>query len=460
MGAGNTKYRLPVNIPDTLDEAACKELTGDHFNRSKFDALKDVSGHISKDEFASACAEEMKKATDATDATGAMEAKAADASSSSSSYDPVKEHAKHLKLRATWHANRSTFQTWLDQTQEEALEPSLEIVDPHHHLWDMRQLGGYNLFGIFKQQYYMTDELVDDMVGCGGHNVTHSVFVTTHAFFSKDLKDEGNAVMAPVGEVQFVQGVAAQFASGQYGPFRGAAGIVGTADLATFGAEVEPLLVACKRASPNYRGIRCTASHDPNLDGNFAAPGMYAQPTFLEGFALLEKHGLSYDAWVFSCQLPEIVDLALAFPTTTIVLNHAGSPVAGLGNVAAAPAYDGKQQEIMDRWKVDMARIATECPNVYVKVGGAGLPQLGAGFEAREKPPTSEEVAHAFKDMYLWTIATFGAERCMLEGNFPVDKVSMSYVVMWNALKRITMELPDTDRALLFSGTAKKVYNL
>jgi predicted TIM-barrel fold metal-dependent hydrolase len=187
---------------------------------------------------------------------------------------------------------------------------------------------------------------------------------------------------------------------------------------------------------------------------------MYSQPTFREGFALLEKHGLSFDAWVFSSQLPDVMDLALAFPGTTIVLNHAGTPLAGLGNVAVAPTYDGQQEDIMATWKVRMSHIAETCPNVYVKVGGAGVPQLGAGFEARAKPPSSEEVARVFKEMYLWTIETFGADRCMLEGNFPVDKVSMSYTVLWNALKKITRDLPDEDRALLFSGTAKKVYNL
>merc|ERR1712007_204236 len=101
----------------------------------------------------------------------------------------------------------------------------------------------------------MTDELLDDFIG-GGHNVTRSVFVTTHAFFNADA----DHLMAPLGEVQFVQGIAAQFASGKYGKFRGAAGIIGSADLAKYGSDVEPLLVARKAVSPNYRGIRCNAS--------------------------------------------------------------------------------------------------------------------------------------------------------------------------------------------------------
>ena len=250
-------------------------------------------------------------------------------------------------------------------------------------------------------------QLIDDFIG-GGHNITHSVFATTHAFFRDQAEPPW---MAPLGEVQFVQGVAAQFASGKYGKLRAAAGIIGTADLLKYGAEVEPLLVACKSASPNYRGIRCNAAHDPLMakGSNFhPTPGMYADPKFREGFALLQKHELVFDAFIFAAQLGEFRELAKAFPETTIVLDHAGSPLAALGNYAGAPDYDGKQAEIVAQWKDGLGLVAKECPNVFVKIGGFAIPQLGHGLEAREKPPGSEEVAALFKGLCLWTIETFG----------------------------------------------------
>ena len=145
-------------------------------------------------------------------------------------------------------------------------------------------------------------------------------------------------------------------------------------------------------------------------------PGLYTEKTFREGFALLEKHDLICDAFCFSSQLPELYDLAKAFPSTTIVLDHNGMPLAGLGTHSGVAEYTGQQQEIMDKWKEDMAKIAADCENVVVKVGAAGFPHTGAGFDKREKPPTSEEVAAAFKDTYLWTIETFGCDRCMFEG--------------------------------------------
>lgn len=367
--------------------------------------------------------------------------------------------AKVAKQREDWLTNSAKFYAWHEQTREEAIEPDLEIVDPHHHIWDMRELLGFNPFGMMRQQYYMTEELIDDFVG-GGHNVTRSVFVTTHAFFNA----KADEVMKPLGEVQFVQGIAAQFASGKYGALRCAAGIIGHADLAKFGADVEPLLLACKAASPNYRGIRGNGAHDPNMPKSSFAPsaGLYRDAKFREGFALLAKHGLSFDAWVFSSQLSDVHELACAFPGTSIVLNHVGTPVAALGNVAAAPAYDDQQAQVLASWQEAMARIAGDCPNVVVKVGACVIPQLGSGLDGRATPASSVEVASLLKDIVAFVVATFGAGRCMLESNFPVDKVAVSYTVLWNAYKRLTADLglSEADRALLFSGTAKRVYRL
>ncbi len=374
---------------------------------------------------------------------------------------PAERLADLQAQRDAWAANGAALRAWLASgAAEEALEPDLEIVDPHHHLWDMRVLRGHNFRSIFKQQYYMADELFDDMVG-GGHRITHSVFLECHAFHAHNA---ANPMMSPLGEVQFVQGVAAQFASDKYGPLKACAGIVGTADLAKYGAAVEPLLVACKQQSPNYRGIRCVAAHDPKAPkAHFRpSPCLYRDPTFREGFALLHKHGLSFDAWCYSSQLPDLLDLAKVFPETSIVLDHIGTPLAALGNLpdGEAPELDGQQAAILEEWKKHMSAIARECPNVVVKIGGLSMPHLGHSLDRRETPASSEELAALFGPLYLWVIQTFGAARCMFESNFPVDKVSGSYCVLWNTFKRISANLPEADRAQLFSKTAKRVYRL
>ncbi len=326
--------------------------------------------------------------------------------------------AKLLHARASWASNEAALRAWLDSTPEQALEPELEIVDPHHHAWDMRELEGFNLFGLFKQQYYMSDELVDDLVG-GGHNVTHSVYAEAHAFHSADAQD---AVMAPLGEVLAMQGLAAQFASGKYGELRAVAGIIGTADLGKFGAEVEPLLVACKATAPNFRGIRVNGQHDPAIKFGVSSAGLYKDPKFREGFALLRKHGLSFDAFLYSSQLEDLHDLATAFPDTTIILNHNGCPAGALNST------NDNAAELVTAWKIDMEKIAKDCPNVFVKVGGGGMAQLGHGFDQRDKPPTSDEVMELFKPMYMWTVETFGANRCMVRN--PIG-LNSSYVLLW-----------------------------
>ena len=364
-----------------------------------------------------------------------------------------------LKARETWLAGQAKLEAWHAQTREEALEPDLEIVDPHHHMWDYRLLMGYNLLGIMKQQYYMADELVDDIVGAG-HNVTRTVYIEAHAFHSKDGPDpETTAKLAPLGEVVFAQGVAAQFASGQYGDVRACAAIVGSADLQTYGADIEPLLAECVRRCPNFRGVRCSAAHDEQPDvENFAkSPGLYADAKFREGFAVLARLGLTFDAWCYAHQLGDVRDLARAFPDATIVLDHAGTPTRLFGGEETR--VDASADEA---WKKAMAEIASACPNVFVKIGGFVLPSVGAGFERRDAPPGSAEVAATFGPAYAWTVKTFGARRCMLESNFPVDKVGVSYGVLWNAHKRFTKHagFSAEEREALFSGTAKRVYKI
>jgi len=106
-----------------------------------------------------------------------------------------------------------------------------------------------------------------------------------------------------------------------------------------------------------------------------------------------------------------------------------------------------------------VATLAT-CPNVVVKLGGLGMPLCGFGWHERVTPPNSTELAEAMAPYYLWCIEQFGVDRCMFESNFPVDKQSYSYTIMWNSFKRISKDFSLEDRAALFHDTAVKVYRL
>ena len=330
-------------------------------------------------------------------------------------------------------------QDWLDRRREEILDPDLPIVDPHHHLVDRPETGRYLL-----------PELLADTGS--GHNIIATVYLEWLSMY----RVAGPAELRPVGEVEFANGVAAMAASGNYGKTQVCAGIVGYADLMP-GAAVEKVLQAMIEAGGGrFRGIRfITASHPAQAAWGSAVirpEGLLANPKLREGFACLAPLGLSFDAWMYHTQLGELVDLARAFPETQIVLDHVGGPI-GLG------PYAGRRDEVFADWSVRIREL-TACPNVHIKLGGLGMRMFGFAHHTRELPPNSEELAAAWRPFIETCIAAFGPERAMVESNFPVDKGSCSYHVLWNAFKRIAAGCSADDRAALFAGTATGFYRL
>jgi predicted TIM-barrel fold metal-dependent hydrolase len=326
---------------------------------------------------------------------------------------------------------------WLAQVREEILEPDLPICDPHHHLWD------------HPGRRYLLDELLADTDS--GHNVVATVFVECMSMY----RAAGPEAMRPVGETEFVNGVAAMSASGGYGPTRVAAGIVSFADLA-LGDRVGAVLDAHMAASPRFRGIRHAAGWDASDQVRHShtnpPPGLLDDARFRRGFAELGRRGLTFDAWLYHPQIPEVTRLAQAFPGTTIVLDHFGGPL-GIG------PYANRRAEIFASWKGAIRELA-RCPNVVAKLGGLVMPINGFGFHRRERPATSFELVEATRDWHLYAIDCFGPARCMFESNFPVDKASCSYHVLWNAFKRLAAGFGAGDKAALFHDTAARVYRL
>ena len=326
---------------------------------------------------------------------------------------------------------------WLAQTPEPTLEPGLPICDPHHHFWDFRtEREPY--------QRYLLHELAAD-VG-SGHDVRSTVFVEARSMYRVD----GPAELRPVGEVEFAQGLAAAGASGLYGPFRAAAAIVGHADL-MLGARVEPVLEALEAASPNrLRGIRHSVTWDPNPELASVTqkePGMLASESFREGARVLARKGLSFEAWLYHTQLSELADFASAIPDLPIVLDHIG----GLSRVGP---YADREDEVLAAWREGIAAVAA-CPNVVVKLGGMGMARVGFDWHTRAKPVGSEELAEAMTPFMTYCIEQFGPERCMFESNFPVDKVSYSYNVLFNAFKRLSRGYTGTERSAMFRETCR-----
>jgi len=339
---------------------------------------------------------------------------------------------------------------WLALVSEETLEPELPICDPHHHLWDASHAPGLKFRAEQVESRYLLDELLADLAS--GHNVVSTVFIECAAMY----RATGPKELRPLGETEFVNGIAAMSASGQYGPTRVAAGIVGFADL-TLGEAVRPVLEAHIAAGGGrFRGIRHGGGWDASdqVRNSHTNPpeGLFLQPGFRAGFAQLAPLGLSFEGWCYHPQLADLTDLARAFPETAIILDHFGGPL-GIG------PYAGKREEILPQWRRDVAELA-RCPNVAAKLGGINMRINGFDWQRRERPPTSEELAQATRVYYEHCLEHFGPERCLFESNFPVDKVSCSYNVLWNTFKRIAAGCTAAEKALLFHDTAARVYRL
>lgn len=340
-------------------------------------------------------------------------------------------HVRDDAALAAWLAKRPP---------EPALEPDLPIIDPHHHFWDGAR------------GHYFLPELLADTGG--GHKIVSTVFLECRAMYRAD----GPRHMAALGEVEFVAGLAAQSRSGLYGPCRVAEVIIGGGDLTLGAANVRELMQAeIVAAGGRLRGMRHGVAWDEHPEvSNYASRKVklhqVMDPAFREGFAQLAPLGLSFEAWQYHPQLPDAIDLAHSFPGTSIILNHVGG-ILGVG------PYAGHRQEIFATWKANITELA-KCPNVTCKLGGLGMVSVGFDFHERDLPPSSEDLAAAWRPYIEHCIEAFGVDRCMFESNFPPDKQSCGYTELWNAFKRITAGASAAEKTALYSGTAARVYKM
>lgn len=331
---------------------------------------------------------------------------------------------------------------WLATTIEEVIEPDLEIIDPHHHLWDTATVYGT----------YETSDLQLDtggVEGVPGHNVLQTVFIDC----GSNYRPDGPLHLQPVGETEYVT---ARAEVSESIPGATIAAIVSHADLTLGSAVAEVLEAHVAAAGGRFRGIRHSAARfdDPALPPpRVVRPfGIYLQPDFQEGARTLASMGLSFEAWQYHNQLDDVVELAQAVPELSIVVNHLGGPL-GVGS------YAGRREEVFAETRRGLSTLA-RLPNVVLKVGGVGMTRYGVGWETNPTAPTSDDVLAVWGDLVRWSIETFGPTRCMFESNYPVDGETCGYTVLWNAFKKVSAEYSDSERADLFAGTARRIYNL
>jgi L-fuconolactonase len=325
---------------------------------------------------------------------------------------------------------------WLNQTIEEPLDPSLPICDAHHHLW----------YGTGND--YPVEAFVKDI--SGGHRICKTVFVESSLMFKLDAPPE----LQPVGETEFVRNLPRPKHASEAATDI-AAGIVGFADL-TLGTAVVPVLEAHIAAGKQrFRGIRHIVAWDASpilRSRRNTPPSLLLDGNFRKGFANLQQFNLSFDAWLYHPQLNELIDLARKFPDTTIIVDHLGGPLR-IG------PYASRRESVFREWQRYITELS-RCDNVFIKLGGLGMRISGNNWDKADKPPGSTELAGIFGPYFTWCIECFGVDRCMFESNFPVDKASYSYTILWNAFKKLTKDFTEDERLALFYNTAMNVYRL
>ena len=323
-------------------------------------------------------------------------------------------------------------QEWLDQVVEDIIEPELPILDPHHHMWPQGQ-------GL----PYTRDDLHRD--ADAGHNIVKTIFMECGSAYNRDAPEH----LRSLGETAYI----ADQAFSDPKPL--IAGIISSIDLRR--DDRDELIDAHLAASRGlFRGVRdalARASHPEAMMIPGTCPeNLYLDTSFRRGVARLGERGFTYDSWHYHHQNSEFLELARATPGTTMVLDHFGTPV-GVG------PYASQREEIFAQWKKDIAEIA-KCPNVVAKIGGLAMPDNGFGWHTADRPATSDEFIAQQSRYYLHAIECFSPARCMLESNFPVDRLSLSYGVLWNAYKKMTVHFSASERADLFYGTAARTYNV
>ena len=331
---------------------------------------------------------------------------------------------------------RPPSEDWLSKNREAPLHPKIPIVDAHHHLWD---LDGW--------RYLMPDFLTD--LNCG-HDIRATVYVTSRSM----CRAKGPEALRPVGETEFANGVAAMSASGTCGSTQVCAGIVAYADLRLGEAVGEVLDAHMSAGGSRLKGIRHSLANDSEAalvrPGNPAEAGLLESTQFRNGFATLASRGLTFEAWLYHPQIDQFTDFAMRFPETRIVVNHFGGPL-GCGRY--------RHDEVFPVWAKSVARLA-KCENVWLKLGGLGMPINGFNLFDAPAPPSSEDLARVWQPYFETALAAFTPSRCLFESNFPVDKLSYSYGTFWNACKRLADPLSEAEKSLLFCETAADLYRL
>ena len=235
--------------------------------------------------------------------------------------------------------------------------------------------------------------------------------------------------------------------------------IVGAAHLEA--PDLGDVLDAHQNASTRFRGIRDLLAAHPNeaiVDWEREA-GLVRNPAWREGYALLGKRGLTFDAWMYHHQLDEFGELVRSHPETKVVLCHLATPIAIAGPYGGLGTQAAERARIADEWKEAIASFAS-ISHVRFKVSGLLMPIIGLGAEHRDEPMSEQELVDRVGPLIEWAIDTIGIDRCMFGSNFPIDKVSIDYPTLISGLDALLSSRSDEEKARFFADNAREFYTI
>ena len=283
--------------------------------------------------------------------------------------------------------------------------PSFPIVDSHVHLWDPTH---------FRMAWLDGNERLGKPFGLKEYaEHTAGIEVEAMVYLEVDLATDYRLL-----EAKWVADLALTDDRLK--------GIVASAPI-EYGKQVRAFLAALVATSPRVKGVR-------RLTQGEADPEYCLQPRFLDGIRLLPEYGLSFDIGINFRQLGPSVEMVRRCPETQFILDHIAKP-----NI---------REQKMDPWKGQIEELA-KLPNVVCKVSGVATETRGEDWKVEEVAPYIEHV-----------LDTFGEDRVVYGGDWPVVLNASSYKRWYDTLDQITASRSETFKRKLWNTNAKRFYRL
>jgi predicted TIM-barrel fold metal-dependent hydrolase len=294
--------------------------------------------------------------------------------------------------------------------KKKVTQQNLPICDTHLHLWDLTKFKLPWLSGDGVKRINRSFVMKDYRAASDGHNVARAVYMEVNVAGSDQ-----------VGEAEYVIDLCKR----DDNPMAGAV-IGGSPQSADFKAYIDRV-----GGSAYVKGVR-TVLHDADRP-----TGMCLQPQFVENVQLLGKLGKRFDLCMRPDELLDGAKLVDKCPDTKFVVDHCGNL-----------SVQNKDAALRAKWEKGIRELADR-PNVVCKISGIIVTADRENWTAADLAPNMN-----------FCMDTFGEDRVMFAGDWPVCTLTAPFGDWATALKTIVNDRPLAAQKKLFHDNAVKFYEL